>query len=366
MMRLVYLSPVPWVSFAQRPHKFIEWFYSQTGGEVLWVDPYPTRFPLLNDFRRLGSMIEQQQPVRASWLRVVQPSALPIEPLPASGWLNAVMWRKIFNGLVSFATPRSTILTIGKPSAMALAVVKRLNGCRSFYDAMDDFPAFYSGLSRVAMRNREIKLVHSVGAVLVSSTHLKRRWTELKRDVRLVQNGLDLNTLPSNTARRNPGEKNVLGYVGTIAAWFDWDWVIRLAKLRHKDVIRLIGPDFAPVPLELPSNIEILPPCDHQAALLAMQDFDVGLIPFKKNNLTKSVDPIKYYEYRALGLPVISTNFGEMTFRAGEEGIFLSFGTQDLNNIVENALRYQAKTEDIVQFATHNSWESRFNGAGII
>ncbi|MCP4089376.1 MAG: glycosyltransferase family 1 protein [Gammaproteobacteria bacterium] len=365
-MRLVYLSPVPWVSFDQRPHKFIKWFHSRTGGEVLWIDPYPTRFPLLSDFRRFGSKVEQQQFVSAPWLRVIQPSALPIEPLPVSGWLNAIIWKKIFNGLISFATPCPTLLVIGKPSAMALVAVKRLSGCHSFYDAMDDFSAFYSGLSRVAMRNREIKLVNSVSTVLASSTHLKQRWKEIKLDVRLVHNGLDMSTTQPRIARRIPRGINVLGYVGTIATWFDWDWVIRLAKLRPKDVIRLIGPDYIPVPMKLPPNIEMLPPCDHRAALLAMQDFDVGLIPFKKNSLTKSVDPIKYYEYRALGLPVISTNFGEMTFRAGEEGVFLSVETQDLNNIVENALDYQARMESIVQFVAHNSWDSRFDGAGII
>ena len=48
-----------------------------------------------------------------------------------------------------------------------------------------------------------------------------------------------------------------------------------------------------------------------------------GIIPFKVNRLTAAVDPIKYYEYRAAGLPVISTEFGEMRQRRADPRICL-------------------------------------------
>ena len=40
--------------------------------------------------------------------------------------------------------------------------------------------------------------------------------------------------------------------------------------------------------------------------------FDVGLIPFKVNDLTRSVNPIKLREYLAAGLPVVSTPMPEV------------------------------------------------------
>lgn len=364
-MQLVYLSPVPWASFAQRPHKFVEWFHRRTGDEVLWVDPYPTRFPALSDFRRVGAKVDQQEPAHPSWLRVIRPSALPIEPLPGAGLVNTFMWQRAFYALHAFAEGKDTLLAIGKPSALALAVVNRLKGCRSVYDAMDDFPAFYSGVSRMAMRSREKQLVRTVSTVLVSSTALKRRWSAIRDDVELVHNGLDINSLPAPKPRDVHAQK-VLGYVGTIAAWFDWEWVIALAKARPLDVVRLIGPVFCPASKALPQNIEILPPRDHYAALVAMQEFDVGLIPFKKNNLTESVDPIKYYEYRALGLPVLSTDFGEMAFRGGEEATFLSKGAEDIGAQITAALSCSVCATPSEGFAVRNSWEARFSGAGVI
>jgi glycosyltransferase involved in cell wall biosynthesis len=40
--------------------------------------------------------------------------------------------------------------------------------------------------------------------------------------------------------------------------------------------------------------------------------FDVGLIPFKVNELTRAVNPIKLREYLAAGLPVVSTPMPEV------------------------------------------------------
>jgi hypothetical protein len=364
-MPLIYLSPVPWETFAQRPHKFVEWFNWHTGDDVLWVDPYPTRFPSTSDFRRLWTKEDRQPSSKPPWLRVIRSPGLPIEPLPGSGWVNVSLWRRLFSELDDFAKQRKTLLAIGKPSVLALAAVDRFKGCRSVYDAMDDFPAFYSGLSRLAMRWREQKLVRRVSTVLASSSAIKRRWSALRGDVRLVRNGLDLSVLPTlkrNDATRTP---KVLGYVGTIATWFEWEWVIELANAQPTDMVRLIGPVSAPAPAALPQNVEVLPPCNHRAALTAMQDFDVGLIPFKRCKLTASVDPIKYYEYRALGLPVISTNFGEMALRCEEEGTFISKGVEDINCLVLNALRYTLDADKVMEFATRNSWEVRFEDAGI-
>jgi len=365
-MRLVYLSPVPWVGFAQRPHKFVEWFHGRTGDEVLWVDPYPTRFPLLSDFRRLRAKEGRQQCSNPPWLRVIRPSAVPIEPLPGAGWVNAVLWQRLFNELDAFASQQGTLLAIGKPSALALAVVSRFRGTRSVYDAMDDFPAFYTGLSRWAMRWREAQLVRNVDSVLASSTAIQRRWSLIGVDVQLVHNGLDAELMPEFVRISNANGKKILGYVGTIATWFDWDWVIELARAHPDNVVRLIGPVFSSAPADLPSNIEMLPPCNHQAALVAMQAFDVGLIPFKKNRLTASVDPIKYYEYRALGLPVVSTDFGEMAFRGGEVGTFLSQGLRDISAVIERALQHSTTIESVQQFRVGNTWGFRFGGAKIV
>jgi len=364
-MRLVYLSPVPWASFAQRPHKFVEWFHKRSGEEVLWVDPYPTRFPAFSDFKRLHSPTLQAVYEHPSWLQIVKPTAVPLEPLPGSGWLNALMWRQVFMQLDTFVNRHAALVVIGKPSVLALATLKRFQWGRSIYDAMDDFPAFYEGLSRVAIRRREEQLARRVSVIWASSTALRCRWNGLRLDVQLVHNGLDTSSLPPPKQDLAIKRNKVFGYVGTIGDWFDWEWVIKLARIRPADVVRLVGPVFRAAPATLPKNIELSPPCEHELALKAMRDFDVGLIPFKINELSASVDPIKYYEYRALGLPIISTNFGEMRFRGNEVGTFISKNLEDIENMILPALLFKQDPAFARQFAMDNSWESRFDGVKI-
>lgn len=371
LMRLVYLSPVPWGSFAQRPHKFIEWFHGSTGGDVLWLNPYPTRFPSLSDLNRTGGQESLQEVPVPDWLTCRQPCALPIEPLPGSGRLNAPMWRALLDEVTTFADREPTLLVIGKPSVLAIAVLKKLRACPSVYDAMDDFPAFYGGLSRLAMRCRELQLVRTVGEIWGSSSALISRWHPVRKDVRQVHNALDASALHAAMpctvrAARPSGSGRVFGYVGTIGAWFDWNWVISLARSRPADRIRLIGPAFTTPRIALPHNIEMLPPCNHRQALRAMQDFDVGLIPFTRNRLTASVDPIKFYEYRALGLPVLSTDFGEMSLRRDAPGTFLSGAAGQLSDLVRRALVYVPDAEQTRRFVADNTWEARFASTGIL
>ena len=333
---------------------------------MLWVDPCPTRFPSLSDIRRFGARGGRENEAALPWLRVIRPAAIPVEPLPGSGWVNALVWRSALREIRAFGRRKDCLLAVGKPSLLALAVLEQLKGSRSVYDAMDDFPAFYTGFSRWAMRRRERMLVRGVDVVLASSRAVRSRLSGIRNDVRLVHNGLDEKALPRPGRSPATGERMVLGYVGTIAPWFDWEWVTALATARPGYAVRLIGPVFSPAPAGLPGNVEMLPPCSHRTAVSAMREFDVGLIPFRKNEVTASVDPIKYYEYRALGLPVVSTDFGEMVHRSGEEGVFLSRGPEDIAGPLERALLYEADIESVLAFRAYNTWGARFDAANII
>ena len=368
-MGLIYLSPLPWNSFAQRPHKFVRWFHNRTSASVLWVDPYPTRFPGIGDFRRLvdQSTRPDLRAERPSWLTVMKPRVLPIEPLLGSAMVNKWFWRDVLMSVDGFLQNKNNYIAVGKPSVLALEILRRYPEISSLYDAMDDFPAFYRGVSRAAFSRRELQIVREVDYLWASSTELKKRWSYLRPDVRLVFNGLDMAVMPKEPleiCKRRSNEK-VFGYVGTMASWFAWDWVQALARARPLDRIRLIGPVLELPPEALPSNVEILPPCDHEAALKAMLDFDVGLIPFKKNKLTNSVDPIKYYEYKALALPIISTNFGEMQCRSDVPGVFIGHSILDVASLAKRALEFDRPFQGARVFSEENDWERRFDSVGL-
>jgi hypothetical protein len=183
--------------------------------------------------------------------------------------------------------------------------------------------------------------------------------------VELALNACDMHELAPVASLDLGAKQQVLGYVGTLGRWFDWDLVIALAQANPENRIRLIGPVFTPAPCVLPANIELLPECSHATAITAMATFSVGLIPFKLNRLTASVDPIKYYEYRALGLPVISTRFGEMAQREQEPGVWIVNQGTDLHKTAVEALASKSDRSTIHQFRENNLWANRFSATPV-
>ncbi|MGY5780134.1 hypothetical protein [Rhizobium sp. LEGMi135b] len=366
MTRLVYLSPVSWASFAQRPHKFAEWFHSRTGGEVLWIDPYPTRLPRLIDFKRRNAPTTGKPTNLHVWIEAVKPKAVPIEPVPLLSSINTLMWSPIFSQVKHFVEGGDALIAVGKPSLLANLLVSEHPNIPSLYDAMDEFPAFYNGLSKAVMRRRERNLAGKCRYMWVSSTRLHAQWSKLRSDLSFVPNGLEPALYSGRNKVRNNESRKIFGYIGTIAKWFDWEWVIELANARPNDIVRLIGPLFVPAPGSLPANIELLPPCAHEQAINAMASFDVGIIPFKNNPLTASVDPIKFYEYRAMTLPVISTDFGEMSLRRGSQGTFISRSLEDIEHLARDALLHQDSPEFAQTFIRENGWPQRFDSSNLL
>ena len=364
-MRLVYFSPVPWASFAQRPHKFVDWFHRRFAGEVLWLEPYPGRLPGIEDFRRPSLGQAALPGVTPSWLRVMPVKVIPLEPIPLLGEVNRWMWRGVVSRVRTFIHDAEAIVVVAKPSKLAVEVVGECAGVTTLYDAMDDFPKFYSGLSRWMMGRTEGELVARADMVWCSGHALYERISAVRSNVALVPNALDRAMVSGDSRTSGSGRngKRVFGYVGTIGAWFNWPWVVALASHFPRDEIRLIGPMHVSPPAPLPRNIRILPACDQKAAIDEMREFDVGLIPFSVNELTASVDPVKYYEYRGLGLPVVSTPFGEMALRGTETGVFLSHDHGDIRVVMDKALHFSDDKERVHAFCESHNWQRRFDEA---
>lgn len=361
--RLLYLAPIPWHSFAQRPHEMVHCFHQQTGGRVLWVDPYPTRLPNLDDLIHPRRSPLPHVPV-PDWLQLIKPLALPIEPLPLSAHFNHWLWRSTVAAIREFAR-QPTLLVVGKPSHLALQLMADPLLQDSCYDAMDDVSEFYEGYSRWAMARREQQTIMAARRVWCSSSTLLHRLQKTGAAPQWVANACAAERLPDAISRplKTPAHAPLIGYVGAIAKWFDWPMVIALAQARPDARIQLIGPTFGAVPKRFPDNIELLPQCSHEDAIRAMSKFDVGLIPFKITRLTDSVDPIKYYEYRALGMAVISSAFGEMRQRATTEGVFLADRETCLDSLVQRAMAYREPWDKALHFRARNAWSVRFNQA---
>ena len=364
-MNLLYFSPVAWQSYAQRPHYLIRHLI-QTGcvDRVLWVDPYATRLPQLADLFRKRGADRLPGPFQLPGLQVLDPVAWPVEPLPGGSWINHIVnWKKIRNSLQEFSsvTDEKLIIGAGRPHALALWALDKFKSVASFYDAMDDFSAFYTGLSNISMESSERRMARNVSKVWCSSRAIQNRLQRFNTNTVYLPNAYDMTHLvPSTKCVRGKTEDLVIGYVGTIGDWFNWESVVRLARAEIRNQIQIVGPCFKNPP-GLPENVLLHPACSHTDAIHRICDFDICLIPFKINRLTRSVDPIKYYEYRAMGKPILSTRFGTMSEHAKKGGV-LFFEECNMQDCCARALSIRPNVGEVELFRQENDWSVRLDG----
>jgi len=110
--------------------------------------------------------------------------------------------------------------------------------------------------------------------------------------------------------------KNIIGYYGALAKWFDYELILEIAK-KHPDYnILLIGIDYDESfkkynYFEDISNIYYIGPVDYKQLVRYGAYCTVLTIPFKINEITKATSPVKVFEYMAMEKPIVTTDLPE-------------------------------------------------------
>lgn len=213
-----------------------------------------------------------------------------------------------------------------------------------------------------------------VDAIITSSNTLLTSRKHLNKNCFVVKNGVNFN-LFSQKADHDPLKKykeryhKIIGYIGTVDHRIDFKlmevcastypnlafvFVGRVthregeARLRKHPNIFLLGP-------QLPSELNNF-----------IQAFDLGLIPFLKNEITEAIYPLKINEYLAAGKAVISTEFGdlddfrEITLITKNQSEFVAAISIELESDSKDKRNHR------IQIASQNSWVVRAERFGNI
>ena len=193
------------------------------------------------------------------------------------------------------------------------ALLVRDSGWPSVYDVTDDWVrSSLTPRARRRLAQAEELLLQRCDEVVVCSPDLAQS-RGAQRQVELIPNGVDLAAFSS--MRPRPADMPpapVVLYVGTLHEdRLDVDLCVELARSLFDAKVVFVGPNCLSARvterLEAHANVEILGARPYDQVPAYLQHADVLVVPHRVTEFTESLDPIKAYEYRAAGRPVVAT-----------------------------------------------------------
>ncbi len=149
------------------------------------------------------------------------------------------------------------------------------------------------------------------------------------------------------------------GYYGALASWFDYNLIIYLAKQRPQYNIVLFGIKYDDsldkYNINNYSNIFFLGAKNYSILQNYASKFNVCIIPFLINSITKATSPVKLFEYMALGKPIVTT---AMTECKKYKSVFISNNYNEFIKLIDNCVNLKDETyfKLLTKEALQNTW----------
>lgn len=252
------------------------------------------------------------------------------------------------------------------------AVARQLSGGTMVYHCVDDLSAV-PGVDIAAFHAAEHHLLQQCDAVFATAESLRARCERVNVNTQFYPNVVDAahfgrafqpGPLPADLAEIPEPRLVYHGVLSDFKVDFalllaaakrrpDWHWVF-IGQERE-------GQQSAQVAeLACLSNAHFLGYRSYERLPDYLRGMHVGLLPTLLNDYTRSMFPMKFFEYQAAGLPVVST---PLSFTASQGGALEIGGTVDefVAAIESQLKRGRLGAEEASKYVGENTWDARMS-----
>jgi len=162
----------------------------------------------------------------------------------------------------------------------------------------------------------------SVDLLLTASQKQHDKYSGFYNHAKLFGNGLARSTYEGLTKKNLPGLPEIIkikspriGYVGMISDRLNWGLIKNMAERHPEWNFLFIGPvadEAIKQKMNKNSNVHFLGAKQPSEIPSVLRSLDVGLMPYLDNDFFLFLNPLKFYEYAAAGLPSASSNIEEL------------------------------------------------------
>lgn len=362
MRKILYVSLIDWFWIKQRPQQIVERLSDDNKVDYFCIRSWQADSNAIikhNDNDDISSEILQINPN----LKVYRQRVLPKRDLPIFSYINySIIERFRISRLLRDNSYDTIILTY--PYQIRYFTSEQLGKYRFIYDCMDDYANFSTVTNKKVIHDEE-RLVKIAGQIVVSSSSLKEkiidRYGVPSKKIKVVNNGVDTSNFSTSTKQINQKKSGIIGYVGAIDTWFDFDALYYAANSNFNLTFNIYGPVKVAIDKnEVPLNVFFKGPVQFKDLGNIVEEFDVGIMPFRITNLIKSVNPVKIYEYLAVGLKVVAIRYGET--EKFSKYIKLYNNKQEFASYLKKMSIEEYTHQEIEikkEFAAANNWDKR-------
>lgn len=291
---------------------------------TIWINSIGLRRPRFawQDVRRVWNKLtfswRAAVPVFAGGGRpkaIIEPRVLPYHHIAWVRRLNArILERQVRPYLRELCGPKTqTILITTNPAAVEM--VKRLGADHSLYYCMDEYAAMPE-TDDVVVRRCEPKMLRAVDRVLATSLALRESKRHPRHETVYLPQGVDYRHF-QNSGECPPAIRDlprpIIGFQGILGARVDLDLFEKIAqRFPHASLVLLGKKEVDLARFARYPNVHHFDAVPYMELPRWASRFDIGLIAYRRDGHTASVNPLKLLEYLAMGQAVVSMDLPEL------------------------------------------------------
>lgn len=341
---------IPWGWIKQRPH-----FLAEELSKIYQLDIYTPKVYKKNNLIKNNTMDK---------INII--FKLPFERFVIIKKINIYLVRYLLKFKYKFFNYKYIWITDLRLYPQIKTILK--NEQKLIYDCMDDVLEFeILKYQKNELKKIEEELYNRADKIFFSSKNLyelkSKAYNLDKNKIEIVYNALDNKFL----SKENFDEYNyifnkykdfkIVTYIGTISSWIDFEAIQKSLDNIENIVYFLVGPVERNTDILKNKRVVYIGSVEHRFVKVFIEKSDILVMPFKLNALIESVDPVKLYEYIAIGKNVIATKYNEVikfekyvSFYSSIDE-YLSVLNLNLQNIKETRINQD--------FIKNNNWKQR-------
>jgi GT2 family glycosyltransferase/glycosyltransferase involved in cell wall biosynthesis len=231
---------------------------------------------------------------------------------------------------------RAPVVVVQYPSWLPVAT--SIPGATLVHDCLDLVKGFTNVPRDIA--DLEEVLIRQADLVVTASQPLANHVSKERSSI-VIRNAADVEFFASGAGRAptTSARQPTVGYFGALDDWFNSSWIELCARHKPDWTFVLIGRESGADTTELRRlpNVQLLGEQPYADLPFHLESFDVAVIPFKMNELTECVNPVKLYEYMAQGKAVVSCPMPEVV--NATDLVYIAHTASEFETQIERAIR---------------------------